>query len=104
MAADPVIEMFDDTYVRHAGNLLDRARYGHLTARTSNSVGRHYLRITLHQPRTKTEWAWKQQEVAGLGSATETHVGIRLHARQVKRLKRFLEKWLQCHEEWKEGK
>lgn len=104
MEADPSIEILDETYTRHAASRAERAKYGHLTAHTSNTVGRHYLTIAMHEPRSRTEWCWKQNEVAGLGVATQTNIGIRLHAGQVKRLRRFLDRWLQCHEELKEGK
>ena len=104
---DPTLELLDDTYTRgRTVDIKERMEFGHMTAHTSNTVGRHYLRITMSEPRSRTEWAWQQTEMAcGKGKADETHVGIRLHARQVQQLKRFLEKWLRCHREWMmEGK
>ena len=97
--SDPVIDIADRTYTRgRKVDIAERRKYGRLEAHTSNTVGSHYLRITMSEPRERTEWAW--QEIArtlGADKATETRVGIRLNARQVKQLMNYLGKWLHCH-------
>lgn len=95
---DPSLDMSDNTYTRGRTTDIDeRRKFGRLQAYTSNTVGKHYLRITMSEPRKCTEWAWNEIERTAGKKCTETHVGIRLHAGQVKQLKRFLEKWLECH-------
>lgn len=97
--SDPTLKMLDETYT--AGRKVDiaeRLKFGMLTAHTSNTVGRDYLRITMHEPRSQTEWHWRETErVSKDGKADETHVGIRLHVGQVRRLRRFLDRWLEYH-------
>ena len=97
--SDPVIDIADRTYTRgRKVDIAERRKYGRLEAHTSNTVGSHYLRITMSEPRERTEWAW--QEIArtlGADKATETRVGIRLNAKQVKQLMNYLGKWLHCH-------
>ena len=94
---DPTLEILDDTYTHGRGaDINERRKFGYLMAHTSNTVGHDYLRLTMQEPRSRTEWAWRETERV-CGKATETRVGIRLHAGQVKRLRRFLGKWLEYH-------
>ena len=94
---DPQIDIADNTYTRYTTDIQERRAWGRLQGYTSNTVGNHYLRLTMTQPREKTERHWRSVEINFGRSETETVVGIRLHAGQVKQLKRFLEKWLKCH-------
>lgn len=95
---DPTLEIVDDTYTRGRKCDIDERRaFGWLQAYTSNTVGRDYLRLTMIEPRSKTEWNWREIERTTIGKADETHVGIRLHVGQVKQLRRFLDKWLSYH-------
>ena len=94
---DPSLELLDDTYTRgRKVDIAERRKYGWLQAYTSNTVGRDYLRITMIEPRSETEWGWRETERAG-GKADKTHVGIRIHFGQVKQLRRFLDRWLAYH-------
>ena len=96
---EPSIDIADNTYSRgKTTDINERRKFGRLVGHTSNTIGNHYLRLTMSEPRKTTEWSWREIErTAGPDKATETNVGIRLHAGQVKQLKRFLEKWLKCH-------
>lgn len=96
--SDPTLEMLDETYTAgRKADIAERRRFGWLTAHTSNTVGRDYLRITMIEPRSQTEWNWQEMARGGIGKADETHVGIRLHVGQVRRLRRFLDQWLEYH-------
>ena len=96
---DPSIDIADRTYTRgRKVDIAERRKYGRLEAYTSNTVGSHYLRITMSEPREQTEWVWREKaRTLGANAATETRVGIRLDAKQVKQLMNYLGKWLQCH-------
>ncbi len=100
---DPTIDICDNTYTRNTTTDIDKRReFGRLEGHTSNTVGHHYLRLTMSEPRTRTEWRWGEiARTIGADKAITTRVGIRLHAGQVKQLRDFLNKWLQCH--YKEG-
>ena len=99
MKSDPSIDIADNTYTRgQTTDINERRKFGRLLAYTSNTAGAHYLRITMTEPRSRMEWQWGEIErTLGPDKAKEAVVGIRLHAGQVKQLKRFLEKWLDCH-------
>ena len=94
---DPTIDIADNAYTRYTTDIKERRAWGRLRGYTSNTVGNHYLRLTMTEPRERTEHAWSSIARATGRPADETVVGIRLHAGQVKQLKRFLEKWLKCH-------
>ena len=98
---EPTIDICDNTYTRNRTTDINKRReFGRLEGHTSNTVGKHYLRLTMSEPRTRTEWQWEQIALtAGADKANTTRVGIRLHAGQVKQLRNFLNKWLQCHYE-----
>ena len=96
---DPTIDICDNTYTRNmTADINKRREYGRLEGYTSNTVGHHYLRLTMSEPRTRTEWKWGEiARTAGADKANTTRVGIRLHAGQVKQLRNFLDRWLKCH-------
>lgn len=95
---DPTLEILDDTYTRgRKCDINERRKFGWLQAYTSNTVGRDYLRLTMIEPRSQTEWYWQEIARTAIGNPDETRVGIRLHVGQVKRLRRFLDEWLAYH-------
>ena len=98
---DPTIDICDNTYTRNmTADINKRREYGRLEGYTSNTVGHHYLRLTMSEPRKRTEWQWGEiARTIGADKANTTRVGIRLHAGQVKRLRNFLNRWLKCHYE-----
>lgn len=101
---EPEIDIADETYTAGAGaDLAERRRWGRLIGHTSNTVGRHYLRLTMVEPRDRTEWSWGQHLILTKRKCTETHVGIRLNAKQVRQLRFFLDEWLDEHRQYKEA-
>lgn len=85
---DPHIDLADNTYSRLiTTNIEERRRYGRLEGYTSATIGNHYLRLTMSG----------RQKQSFDGIPQDVRVGIRLHAGQVKQLRNFLNKWLDCH-------
>ena len=81
---DPTLELLDDTYTRGLSCTIDeRRKFGWLQAYTSNTVGRDYLRLTMIEPRSLTEWNWREMARETGDPPGETRVGIRLHVGQV---------------------
>ena len=98
---EPTIDICDNTYTRNiTTDINERRAFGRLQGHTSNTAGCHYLSLTISEPRTRTEWRLGEiSRTVGADKADTTRVGIRLHAGQVKQLRNFINKWLQCHYE-----
>ena len=93
----PVLEMYDETYTSGEKDLKRKEEFGHLIVRRSNTVGHDYLLLMTTNPRKKVEWIWAETERVTGRPDTDTSISIWMHAKQVRRLRDYLTKWLDNH-------